>query len=49
MKFTFGDIVVIEQDLIGVILKCWKDNKGMNYDVYVTVFLKPASDFLKLT
>lgn len=31
MKFTFGDIVVIEDNLIGVVVKCWKNG----YEVYV--------------
>ena len=36
MKFTFGDIVVIEGNLIGVIVKSWIGNKiGINYEVYV--------------
>lgn len=36
MKFLFGDIVVIEENLIGVIVKTWKDlETGYNYDVYV--------------
>ena len=39
MKFTFGDIVVIEENLIGVIVKCWNKNKfGHEYDVYVRNF-----------
>ena len=38
MKFTFGDIVIIEEELIGVVVKCWistKNGKSFNYDVYV--------------
>lgn len=37
MKFLFGDIVVVENNLIGVIVKSWGDinNKVKNYDVYV--------------
>lgn len=38
MKFTFGDIVVVEEELIGVIVKCWissKNGKSYNYDVYI--------------
>lgn len=40
-KFIFGDIVVVEGNLVGVIVKSWgylkPDNKrgSMNYDVYV--------------
>ena len=36
MKFLFGDIVVVEEYLIGVIVKSWQSNKrGNYYDVYV--------------
>lgn len=36
MKFTFGDIVVVEDNLIGVVVKCWKNLKNeMSYEVYV--------------
>lgn len=36
MKFLFGDIVVVERFLIGVIVKSWKSNKkGNYYEVYV--------------
>ena len=39
MKFCFGDIVVVEGNLIGVIVKSWisysGENKYNNYDVYV--------------
>lgn len=39
MKFCFGDIVVVENNLIGVIVKCWAYfNGGYNYDVYVRNF-----------
>lgn len=34
MKFTFGDIVVVDKIEIGVIVKCWA-GKEFNYDVYV--------------
>ena len=34
MKFCFGDIVVVEENLIGVIVKCWISREN-NYDVYV--------------
>jgi hypothetical protein len=35
-KFLFGDIVVIDEDYIGVILKTWEDSNtdGFGYDVY---------------
>jgi len=39
MKFCFGDIVVVEGNLIGVVVKSWitysKGEKIYNYDVYV--------------
>lgn len=36
MKFLFGDIVVVEKYLIGVIVKSWQSNKrGNYYEVYV--------------
>lgn len=39
MKFCFGDIVVVEETLIGVVVKCWVGSvSGNNYDVYVRMF-----------
>lgn len=39
MKFCFGDIVVVEENLIGVIVKCWQtDRNTFNYDIYVREF-----------
>ena len=39
MKFCFGDIVVVEENLIGVVVKSWitysNGEKIRNYDVYV--------------
>lgn len=39
MKFCFGDIVVVEGNLIGVVVKSWitysKGAEIKNYDVYV--------------
>lgn len=36
MKFCFGDIVVVEGNLIGVVVKSWINGKtGNRYDVYV--------------
>lgn len=36
MKFTFGDIVVVDEIEIGVVVKCWTSLKHKNnYDVYV--------------
>lgn len=35
-KFLFGDIVVVDEDLIGVIVKTWHSTKrGYQYDVYI--------------
>ncbi len=38
MKFAFGDIVVVENNLIGVVVKCWEAVDGFICDVYVRVF-----------
>ncbi len=36
MKFTFGDIVVVEHNLIGVVVKCWSgEDYEFTYEVYV--------------
>lgn len=36
MKFCFGDIVVVEGSLIGVIVKNWESTtRGYYYEVYV--------------
>lgn len=36
MKFLFGDIVVVEDTLIGVVVKSWQSMKrGNYYEVYV--------------
>lgn len=35
MQFCFGDIVVVENELIGVIVKCWASK---TYEVYVREF-----------
>lgn len=41
MKFCFGDIVVVEENLIGVVVKSWvtfsQGKKINNYDVYVRI------------
>ena len=35
-KFLFGDIVVVDESLIGVIVKTWQTPKrGYHYEVYV--------------
>lgn len=39
MKYTFGDIVVVDKVYIGVIVKCWtSSDKNYNYDVYVRMY-----------
>lgn len=36
MKFTFGDIVVVDKINIGVVVKCWTSfDKNFSYEVYV--------------
>ena len=36
MKFLFGDIVVVDGNLIGVIVKSWQSSfSGNHYEVYV--------------
>lgn len=39
MKFCFADIVVVEEKLIGVVVKSWCSLQGSepNYDVYVRI------------
>ena len=45
MKFCFGDIVVVEGNLIGVIVKSWINGKrGHLYDVYVRVHNKVVEE-----
>jgi len=33
-KFLFGDIVIINENQIGVILKTWTDYKTVTYDIF---------------
>ena len=33
--YLFGDIVVVEKYLIGVVVKTWQNNEGYWYEVYV--------------
>lgn len=34
-KFLFGDIVVVNKNNIGVIVKCWESiKKGVYYEIY---------------
>lgn len=38
-QFLFGDIVVVSEDLIGVIVKTWERSNGSYYyEVYVRMF-----------
>lgn len=40
-QLCFGDIVVVEGDKIGVIVKCWGESTlghPRNYDVYVRMY-----------
>jgi len=38
MSLCFGDIVVIEKNLIGVIVKTWIGSRGVIHEVYVRNF-----------
>lgn len=40
MQFCFGDIVVVEGYLIGVVVKCWGrcNRREGSYEVYVRIF-----------
>lgn len=41
MKFCFGDIVVVENDKIGVIVKSWiHSDNSHTYEVYVRMYNK---------
>lgn len=35
MKFCFGDIVVVEGNLIGVVVRSWIEKTFVSHDVYV--------------
>lgn len=35
MIFTFGDIVIVDGENLGVVVKCWNSSKGCRYEVYV--------------
>lgn len=35
MKYAFGDIVVVEENLIGVVVKSWETKDGIKHEVYV--------------
>ena len=39
MNFCFGDIVIVEDNLIGVVVKSWiRNNKEVRHEVYVRSF-----------
>lgn len=39
MKYCFGDIVVVENEFIGVVLKSWiHSDDSVSYEVYVRMF-----------
>lgn len=40
MKFCFGDVVVVDEINIGVIVKSRTGNNGLNYNVYVRTYNK---------
>lgn len=38
MTLLFGDIVVVEDDLIGVVVKTWNNQDNIDYEVYVRYY-----------
>lgn len=42
MKFCFGDVVVVDENKIGVVVKSWIDiiDESHSYDVYVRMYNK---------
>ena len=40
MKFCFGDIVVVDNIQIGVVVKSWRGKTVNDYDVYVRSYNK---------
>lgn len=38
MRFCFGDIVVVEGSLIGVVVKSWTGSRGPHHEVYVRMY-----------
>ena len=38
--FLFGDIVVVDVDQIGVVVKTWENSQGYFYEVYVRSYNK---------
>jgi len=37
-KFQFSNVVVVDGDNIGVIVKTWRSGSSFNYDIYVRYF-----------
>lgn len=37
-KFQFSNVVVVEQELIGVVVKTWENKTSYTYEVYVREF-----------
>ena len=40
MKFCFGDIVVVEENLIGVVVKCWANLERNNWNNWYEVYVR---------
>jgi hypothetical protein len=40
MKLCFGDIVVVDKVEIGVVVKSWVGDRGINHEVYVRSYDK---------
>lgn len=38
MKYAFGDIVVVDNENIGVVVKSWLRDNGISYEVYVRMY-----------
>ena len=37
-KYLFGDFVIVEENLVGIVLKTWQEKTGYTYEVYVRSF-----------
>ncbi len=38
MKYAFGDIVIVDNENIGVVVKSWIRDSGINYEIYVRMY-----------
>ncbi len=38
MKFAFGDIVIVDGENLGVVVKSWIGKDEVNHDVYVRMY-----------